>query len=139
MKYSRAGYWGLPAAGLTIAILGAVAVLYAMPPGHSWPNAAVLSIVVVAAFGMGLAGWRHADEVLLQMHKTAWFWGSQIAVALLTPAVIAMAWGLVPVPFFDSLPQSTSTGLVAGFAFTLLAQFAGYAVFCYYKRLLPHV
>lgn len=139
MKYSRTGYWGLPAAGVTIAILGALTVSYAMPHGHSWPKALVLSIIVIASFAMGLTSWRHADEVLLQMHKTAWFWGSQIAVALLTPAIIAMAWGLVPIPFFDSLPQSTSTGLVAGFGFTLLAQLTGYGLVCYYKRLVPHV
>ncbi|MEI9887480.1 MAG: hypothetical protein WDN08_13455 [Rhizomicrobium sp.] len=96
MRYSARGYWGTAAAAIGLILLGEAFILFAMPPGVSWPKAGLFAILGVGCLSLALASYRYADEVMLQTHKTAWFWGSFGAVIAVVPVIIFVGWRLVP-------------------------------------------
>ena len=98
MRYSRLGYWGLPALAIAIMVLGIFA-LVALPPGMWWLKAGFWSTVGVVVSVVALSAYRYADEVVLQTHKTAWFWGSIGSVVTMVPMMVAVGWHLVRFPW----------------------------------------
>jgi len=111
--------------------------MYSFPAGISWPKAGVFSLVAMLSSVLALAAYRYADEVLLQTHKNAWFWGSLTAIVALIPVLIFVGWNLVPLPTLS--PQGhvgqTQIIFVEGVAFALLTQGAAFLAMLSYHRL----
>jgi hypothetical protein len=98
MRYSKLGYWGTTGTAIGLALAGMLFVMNAMPPAITWLKLGVLSGVIALAYGLALLTYRSADEVILQTHKTAWFWGTMAALGFVGPLVIGIAWHLIPMP-----------------------------------------
>lgn len=98
MRFSRLGYWGAGFAAIALAFADIAFVLLAMPPGVSWAKFLMLSVGAVLATTLGLYAYRSADDIILNRHKTAWFWGCMVSSCFMAPLIIGVAWQLVPVP-----------------------------------------
>ena len=98
MRFSRLGYWGASLGGLALAIIGVVSVMVVMPSGVSWAKFIAICGVVVVATTVALYAYRNADEIILNEHKTAWFWGSMVSFSTFGPLIVGVAWQLVPMP-----------------------------------------
>jgi len=137
MRYSWKGYWGAPAAAVSVFVLGTLAVLYSLPTGISWPKAGAFSLVAMLSSVLALVAYRYADEILLQTHKTAWFWGSLTAIVASIPVVIFVGWNLVPLPML--LPHlhvgQMQIPFVEGVGFAFLVQGAAFLAMLGYQRL----
>jgi hypothetical protein len=117
--------------------LGTFAVLHSLPAGISWPKASVFALVAMLSSVLALVAYRYADEVLLQMHKTAWFWGSLMSIVTLIPVLIFVGWNLVPLPMLSPRGHVGQTQIifVEGVAFALLTQGAAFLAMLGYQRL----
>jgi hypothetical protein len=129
MRFSRFGYWGAQAAAVG-AMAIALALTALLPPDLHLLKAGILAITLVVTFTIGLSSYRSADEVILQTHKTAWFWGSfcgLIVAALVTIAVLAH---VVALPSFQAASQqSPEQNFASGVVLVVLAQAAGFITF----------
>jgi hypothetical protein len=136
MRYSRASYWGLHAAGIGLLLLGMFLVELALPPGGAWLKACVLTVLAMSGVGLAFMADRHADEIMSQMHKTAWFWGSLLGTVALLPLMILVTWHLVAVPVWW-LDRSTDlqTSFVAGVSSLFLIQGVGFLAVLVWQRL----
>jgi hypothetical protein len=136
MRYSRAGYLGCAITGTALFVLGEAAVIFGLPAGISWAKAGLVSAILIVAIGLALRSFRHADEVMLQSQKTAWFWGSLLSTTVLAPVMIVVGWGLLRLPAWLPLhhmtPQST---FVEGMTFLLLVQGMGFVALMVRQRL----
>jgi len=127
MRYSRLGYWGLPALAVAILAIGVFVVLRVMPPGMLWLKAGIYSTVLVVCTSLCLATYRFADEVQMQTQKSAWFWGSICAAIAVTPLMIIIAWRLIPFPVSVPHPHP-GVYFVLGMLFMWVAEGIGFAV-----------
>ncbi len=118
MRYSKLGYIGLPVAGLGLFAAGSAAVLLFLPAGASWTKAILLCLMALAASGLCLASYRHADEIILGRQKTTWFWGSMIAPIISLPVVIGYCWNLLPLP----ITADPHAAFALGFSFLWVIQ-----------------
>ena len=134
MHFSKTGYRGLPAVALVILAVGLFAVMHVMPYGVSWAKAMVWSAFGIASVLTALFSYRYADEVQLQMQKSAFFWGSMAAICSSIPVVVLLGWGLIPLPVLGSMRAGAYFAL--GFGFLLLAEGVGFVAICFYRRVL---
>ena len=67
MRYSPLGYFGVPAVAVGTLILGAYLIAHFMPPGPSWMNAGLYSVLLVACGFLSFLAYRYTDEVMLQI------------------------------------------------------------------------
>jgi hypothetical protein len=155
MRYSRKGYWGASFAGAALAVGGAIAAIYATPPGAFWMKFLVISVTLVAGTWIALLSYRCADEVMLGAHKTAWFWGSMFTLSFLGPLIIGVVWGLVPMPRLlhamskwpllqglphpegQPIPGALQLGFVEGAVFMIFLQLAAFLAILAYLHLRP--
>ncbi|HUO98217.1 MAG TPA: hypothetical protein VMU01_06090 [Rhizomicrobium sp.] len=156
MRYSRLGYWGASAAGVVLALGGAVAVVFGMPPGVYWAKFAAFTFVIIGAVWVVLLAYRSADEVMLGEHKTAWFWGGMIMLSLVGPLAVGIVWRLVPMPLIIHamgslrsafhappppawIPQPSQPQLyfLEGMVFVVIAQLVAFLVVLACLRLRP--
>lgn len=156
MRYSRLGYWGGSLAGLFLAVAGVVGVMVAMPPGANWTKFVAICVVVITATTVALNAYRSADEVILNDHKTAWFWGSMVSLSALGPLIIGIAWQLIPTPkILSALAQisilhrldsattdlphinAVQAGFIEGIIFITVLQLAAFLVLLGWLHLRP--
>ncbi len=136
MRYSRADYWGLHGAGIGLLLLGIFLVEQVLPPGGAWLKACALAVLAIAGVGLALMADRHADEVMSQMHKTAWFWGSFLGTVALLPLIIFVNWHLVAVPlWWLDRRADPQTSFVAGVLSLFLVQGVGFLAVFVWQRL----
>jgi hypothetical protein len=139
MRYSRLGYWGLPTLAVAIMVLGAF-VLFVMPHGMIWLKAGFWSAVGIVGSAVALAAYRYSDEVMFEMHKTAWFWGSIGSVIAMVPLMIAMGWHLVLFPgtAWTAVHHLNFPGFyfVMGMTFLWAGQGTGFMVVYLWRRWL---
>lgn len=130
MRYSKTGYWGRQIAAFGVMALGLAVILLVPPPGPSLFKAIVLSVLTAGCIGLTLTCYRNADEVIIHQHKTAWFWGSMMALGAIVPLVIAVTWHLFGIngllPFINPTPEEY---FVNGVLSVLFLQLIGYALF----------
>jgi len=136
MRYSWKGYWGAAAAAAGILLIGLFVMARVMPPGVSWPKAIILSALTMGCATLGFLAYRYADEVMLQTHKTAWFWGGLGAAVAMVPAVIVVGWHLVPFPLLPPRLDRPQIYFVLGMECMLVAQLIGFIAVHNYKRWL---
>ncbi|MEI9990870.1 MAG: hypothetical protein WDM86_12595 [Rhizomicrobium sp.] len=136
MRYSWKGYWGAASAAIGILLLGLFVIAHAMPPGVSWSKAAAFAILTMGCASLGFVAYRYADEVMLQTHKTAWFWGSLGAVVAMVPAMIVLSWHLVPFPLLPARLDHPQIYFVLGMECLLVAQLMGFLAVGAYRRWL---
>ena len=105
MRYSWSGYWGRQAAGLALAIGATALAIWALPPTLHLARYAVLAIGAAVSVGVILSAYAKADEVILQTHKTAWFWGSMGTLALVPALIIAVSEKILPIPALMPVPH----------------------------------
>lgn len=135
MRFRRIGYWGVQAAAITAIFLGIV-LIARMMPGVTWAKAGAVSGVCVVGFLTALLAYRYADEVILQTHKTAWFWGSLIGIIAEVPFLIFVQWHLVTVPLLiPHFGDVRSAYFAEGVSMVVLVQSAGFLVALAYLRL----
>lgn len=156
MRFSRSGYWGWSLAGLFLAVAGVVGVMAGMPPGANWAKLIAISVSVMIGMTVALYAYRSADEIILNDHKTAWFWGSMVSLSTLGPLIIGIAWQLVPMPSILSalsriailhrldsattdLPHvsAVQAGFIDGMVFVTVLQLAVFLVLLAWLHLKP--
>ena len=139
MRYSRLGYWGFPAAALILLVLASLFVLNPPILPLSGLKVGVFAAAAVVCIALSLMAYRYADDVILQTHKTAWFWGSMIAVAALAPVMVILSWHVVDL----NLPMPRNPAhhvldpqfyLVQGMALMFVAQGIGFSAFAAWMR-----
>jgi hypothetical protein len=153
MRYSWKSYWGLQIVGVALVFGGTFAVLFAMPPGVYWAKFLMFSIAVVAGVCVTLLAYRSADEVMLSEHKTAWFWGSMVALSLWGPLLLGIVWRLLPMPLMMHAvskwavlyrlphpagmppPSEAQIYFIEGSIFVIIVQAAAFLVVLAYLRL----
>lgn len=130
MRYSKTGYWGRQIAAIGVMAVGLAVILLVPPHGPSVLKAIALSVLTAGCLGLTLTSYRNADEVIIHQHKTAWFWGSMIAMSAIVPLVIAVTWHLFGIngllPFVNPGPEDY---FVNGVLSVLFLQLIGYALF----------
>lgn len=141
MRYSKFGYWWPQIAAIGVLAAGAVLVVLLPPHGPSVLKAILLSALTIGCVALALSCYRNADEVILQQHKAAWFWGSMIALCAVMPLTIIVEWRLLPIsgllPFVDPTPEEY---FVNGVLSLLFLQLLGYSLYRFaskYWRGLP--
>jgi peptidoglycan biosynthesis protein MviN/MurJ (putative lipid II flippase) len=129
MRYSKSGYWGRQIAALGIMASGLAVIILVPPHGPSVVKAIALSVLTAGCLGLTLTCYRNGDEIILHQHKTAWFWGSMMAMAAIIPLVIAVTWHLYGIngllPFINPTPEDY---FVNGVLSVLFLQTIGYAL-----------
>jgi hypothetical protein len=136
MRYWSIGYWGIQVAAITAIVLGVSLVGHLMP-GLTWMKAGTLSAVTVIGTLSLLSAYRYADEVILQTHKAAWFWGGLFGIVATVPVVLVFLWHLVTIPvLLPHFGDGSSVYFVEGFMLPLLAQMAGFLIVWAYQNLL---
>jgi hypothetical protein len=135
MRFSVFGYWGVPAVA-GVAVLFAVAAVARLAPGQTWVQASVMSAVVVAGCALAFSAYRFADEVILQMHKTAWFWGGWAGIIVFVPISIFVGWHLVPLPLtVPNVGDARGAYFAEGGALVIVLQTVGFLVVLACQRL----
>jgi hypothetical protein len=136
MRYSRLGYWGLQAVAIGLLLVTAAIVMWVLPAKMVLLRTGLLAIALVATFAVGLLCYRSADEVILQTHKTCWFWGSMAGILVAALAMMAIFVGAMPVPDLLRSPLNRPDVFFAdGIVFALLLEAAGFVVFWAYHNL----
>lgn len=135
MRYSPLGYWGRQIAGVGLLALATAIVFWALPPNLPLLRYAVLTVASVVAVVVILSAYAKADEVILQTHKTAWFWGSMATLAAIPPFAIAMAWNLLPVPLLFPALNRPVDYFLQGMLFLLLLQSVAFLLLWAYYNL----
>ena len=136
MQYSKLGYWGPQAGAVLLAGLAIVIVFWVLPPGLSLAKGAILAAVSVVAVAIALSAYRNADEVILQTHKTAWFWGSMATVALVPALVIAFQMHAVEIlTLLHFQNRQPADYFAVGVTAILLLECIGFLVFWAYYNL----
>ncbi len=97
MHYSVFRYWGIQTVAIVTTLVALLAVARFMPE-PAWVRASVLSAVAVAGISFAFLAYRFADEIILQTHKTAWFWGSMAGMTLFVPIWFFVGEQVVTVP-----------------------------------------
>ncbi len=135
MRYSRRGYWGPQIASFVVLVVGLGIIILVPPKGPSVAKAITLSVLTAGCLGLALSCYRRADEVILQRHKTAWFWGSMAALCLIVPLITAVTWHLFDLsgllPFSHATPEDYFTD---GALSVMLLQALGFALYCIWCR-----
>lgn len=135
MRYSRLGYWGLQTLAAVLMLIAAAFVMWVLPPRMVLLKAGILTISLIATFALGLFSYRKADEVILQTHKTAWFWGSLSGVLVAALIAIATLIGAIPVPILQrTLPNRPEVMFANGVIIVVLLEVAGFCVFWAYHN-----
>lgn len=136
MRYSWQSYWGLPiAAGGFLGVV-IVLVMEVLPPQMVLLRTGILAAALTVTFAVALSAYRYADEVILQTHKTAWFWGSMFALLIAGVTAMAAFVGAVPIPNVLGVPSLQPEAAFAdGIVFLILVQAAGFVVFWAYHNL----
>jgi hypothetical protein len=129
MRYSWQGYWGRQAVGLCFALAATAFVIWVVPPSLPALRYTILALAAAAAVAIVLSAYVKADEVILQTHKTAWFWGSMGTLGLLPGLMILVTTQTVPVPVLLPMAHRTpSDWFIEGVLALLLVQCAGFLV-----------
>lgn len=130
MRYSKWGFWGPQIASLGVMAVGLGIVILVPPPGPSVAKAIALSVLTAGCLGLALSCYRSADEVIMQRHLTAYFWGSMVALCAVVPLVGAVTWHLFDIngllPFINPAPEDY---FVNGVMSVLLLQAIGFALY----------
>lgn len=89
----------------------------------------VMAALMAVVLYIGLVWWRSVDEAAREAHKSAWFWGANIALAL------GAVWLALAVTNPDLLPlpagvegESEAAAFASGAFVTLMVQAVGYAI-----------
>jgi hypothetical protein len=136
MHYSKLGYWGAQAGAIVLMALAAIVVLWLLPPQMVLLKLAVLAAVLVVAVAIALSAYRSADEVILQTHKTAWFWGGITGMVIAGVLAIAVFAQAIPIPNLMPYPLRRPEDYFAdGMLAVLLIEAAGFVVFWAYHNL----
>jgi len=128
MRYSPFGYWGRQIGAILFAVLAIVLVIWVIPPSYLALKGVLLAAISTSAIVIALSAYRKADEVILQTHKDAWFWGCMAAMAALAPLSIAILTGLMPLPRLLPFPHRPADHFADGVVFVLLLECAGFLV-----------
>lgn len=136
MRFWRVGYWGIQVLAVAAIFLG-IALIARTMPGLTWMKAEAVSAVLVIGSLTAFLAYRYADEVVLQTHKTAWFWGGLIGMIIATaPSLIFVQWHLVTVPLLiPHFGDVRSAYFAEGALMVVLVQSAGFFVALAYLRL----
>lgn len=136
MRYSQLKYCGAQIGAVAFVAVACVVVLWILPRDMIVAKGAVLAGASVIGILVGLSAYRNADEVILHTHKTAWFWGSMAAYVVITPLMIAVMLGTMPVPALLPFPHKTPADwFTEGVIVMILVQCAGFVVFWAYHNL----
>jgi hypothetical protein len=136
MRYSRFGYWGAQAGAVLLTAVAAVVALWILPPDMIAVKAVLIAVVSVIAVAIALTCYRSADEVILETHKTAWFWGSMAAAAVIGPVAVAILAGAIPMPLLMPYPHLRPEDYYAeGILAVLAVECVGFVVFWAYHNL----
>ena len=136
MRYSRLGYWGRQAAGVGLAFLAVALVIWVLPPNLTIAKYSILTIGTAASVAVILSAYTKADEVILQTHKTAWFWGCMAALVLRVPLTIFINLRLLPLPvFLPRVVHQPSVYFSLGVVAVLVLETAGFLAIWAYLNL----
>jgi hypothetical protein len=136
MRFSRLGYWGPMVAGIGLLAVGAIVINVTLPGGPTPAKGLALGVLATVSAGIALLSYRSADEVILETHKSAWFWGCMATCMIIAPLVIAISWRLIPVPVL--LPRHEAVPadyFVEGMAFVVLIEAGAYLAFAAYHQI----
>jgi hypothetical protein len=131
MRYSKLGYYGLPAVAFGVMAAGIFLLRIVLPVGPSWTKAILICLVCAAALGLAVSSYRYGDEIMLGTRKTAWLWGSKIGVLLGLPVVVGYCWNLFPLP----IANDPRPAFALGYTFLALMQGVGAFLFRAITRL----
>jgi hypothetical protein len=116
-------------------VLAAVVVLWVLPPQMIMLKVAIVAAALIASIAIALSCYRSADEVILQTHKTSWFWGSMIGMAIVGLLALAVLAGAISVPLLMPYPHRRPEDFYAeGILAVLLVECVGFAVFWAYHN-----
>lgn len=136
MRFSRTGYWGATAAGVLLVAIVSFATNQLMPNATSLVKGSILAASVAVAMAVSLLCYRSADEVILDTHKTAWFWGSMITFCFVLPLSVLIVWGIIPVPLLlPNLPSAPGSYFVEGILLVICLEAIGFSAISIYRWL----